>query len=233
MDKDNLSRMIVVGYDYKNSLQGLEIAKQNEKVYCSLGLHPSSAAIYNEKKSLEHLELSKHPKVIAIGEIGLDYHYPDFDKNQQAKACIGQLEIAHKANLPVIIHMRDCDLDMKNLLKANKHLLQKGGVMHCYSGSLESAYEYIDLGFYISFTGVITYKNAKKSLDIVKNIPLDKILIETDCPYLSPEPFRGQLNYPKNVVYVAKQIAEVLDISLDEVARITADNAYRLFDKLK
>jgi len=233
MDKDNLSRIITVGYDYKNSLEGLEIAKNNENVYCSLGLHPSSANFFDDKLSQQHLELSNHPKVVAIGEIGLDYHYPDFDKAIHVKACVAQLEIAHRANLPVIIHMRDCDADMKNLLKANKSKLTKGGVMHCYSGSLESAYEYMDLGFYISFTGVITYKNAKKASEIIENIPPDKILIETDCPYLSPEPYRGQLNFPKNVVFVAKHIAEVLDKSLKEVAQITTDNAYRLFDKLK
>jgi len=233
MHKDNLSRIIVVGYNYENSLHGLSIASENEKVFCALGLHPSYAAEFCHTKTESFLEISKDKKVVAIGEIGLDYHYENFCKKQQATACIAQLELAHRAALPIIVHMRDCDEDMRKLLKTHKHLLQHGGVMHCYSGSRESSYEYLDLGFYISFSGTITFKNSVKATDIIKAIPKDRLLIETDCPYLSPEPFRGKLNYPKNVVYVAQKMADILGLSLQEVAKLTTDNTHRIFPKLK
>ena len=234
MQSDNLHSIIVVGYDYKNSVQGLELAKSNENVFCTLGLHPSESRAFSQQKTDEHLKLSQNNKVVAIGEIGLDYHYPDTDKMGQAHSMVAQLELAKAAELPVVIHMRDACEDMRQLLKANKHCLRHGGVMHCYSGSLAAAKEYLDLGLYLSFAGPITYKNAVKYPDIIKGLPIDRILIETDCPYLTPEPFRGRaLNEPKNVFYVAKKIAEILNITQEEVEKITLENTFSLFFKLK
>ena len=135
--------------------------------------------------------------------------------------------------MPLIFHIRDAYEDMENAIKRNYGKIKNGAVVHCYSGSLETALKYIDLGFYISFTGSITFKNAKKFPEIIKALPLDRILIETDCPYLAPTPFRGETNYPKFVCYQAKKIAEILDRDYADIEKITTENAYRFFTKLK
>jgi len=230
MSKDNLSNIICVGYNYKNSLDALALSKTDDRLFCSVGLHPNYVDEFNQEHFDDFLNLAKtDKKVVAIGECGLDYHYEGYDKSKQQDIFIKQIELANTAKLPLIVHMRDADLDTQNILLANKNKLQNGGIMHCFSGSLESAKIYLSLGFYISFSGCITFKNAKKYPDIIKNLPLDKILIETDCPYLAPDPFRGQLNHPALIIHTAQKLATILDIPFEEIAKITTTNAKTLF----
>ena len=179
--------------------------------------------------------LAKESKVVAIGEIGLDYFYlkdmtdveKEIAKKLQKLAFEKQIELANKLNLPIVVHSRDAMGDTIDILK--KISPKKPSLLHCYSGSLESAKELMKMGFSFSFGGVVTFKNAKNVQEVVKNLPLESILLETDCPYMSPEPFRGKRNEPKNVVYVADQIAKLKGISLEEVAKVTTENAERLF----
>ncbi|MCL2675649.1 MAG: TatD family hydrolase, partial [Firmicutes bacterium] len=180
----------------------------------------------------ELLALSKHPKCVAIGEIGLDYHYDDADPQLQQYWFLRQLEVVEQSGLPTIIHLRDADGDMQKIVKVNRARFKAPAVLHCFSGSVESAAFYLSQGFYISFAGVITYQNARRYADIVRSIPKGRLLIETDCPYLTPEPFRGRLNVPAHIKFVAAKAAEYLSVTEDEVAEITRENAYRLFTKM-
>ena len=173
----NVTNMMVIGTDLNSSLKAIEVAAKYDDVYASIGIFPTDLARMKEN-DLEELEkLAKHPKVKAVGEVGLDYHYDEIDKEQQKKYFVYFLEFANKYNLPVIIHTRDADLDTLTILKNNKHLLNNGGIMHCFSGSKEMAKEYIKLGFYISFAGPITFKNADRTREVVQSIPLDRILL--------------------------------------------------------
>ena len=233
MTADGLERIITVGYDLQSSIRGLEIAEANDRVFCAVGVHPDNAQALESDPCEQLLELSRSPKCVAFGEIGLDYHYDSTDRVKQDYWLCRQLEMVEQGNLPVIFHIRDAYEDMEKVLRANLSKLKKGAVVHCYSGSLETALKYIDMGFYISFTGSITFKNAKKFPDIIKALPIERIMIETDCPYLAPTPHRGELNYPRFVCYQAQKIAEILDISPAEVESITTQNAYRFFEKLK
>lgn len=233
MPQDNLKAIVTVGYDAKSSFLGADIANKNKNIFYAVGIHPSetkSAKAEDYKKFLEH---SKNEKCVAIGEIGLDYHYPDTDKKKQYDELMIQLDLVKNANLPAIFHVRDSDGDMFEIIKNNLDKLPKRGVMHCFSGSLEMAKIYIDMGFYLSFSGVVTYKNAKKMPDIVKAIPLDRLVVETDCPYLPPEPFRGQTNYPKYVAKTAEKIADILNMDIEKVHEQTTINACKMFDKIK
>ncbi|MCL2061204.1 MAG: TatD family hydrolase [Firmicutes bacterium] len=232
MQADGLSRIITVGYNKETSLNGYAIAQTDERVFCSLGFHPSNTGEAASADYDAFLKLAACKKVVAIGETGLDYHYDNTDKSMQAQHFIRQLELAQAADLPVIIHLRDAHEDLHRILAQHAHQLTRHGVMHCFSGSAETLKQYTDLGFYISFSGCITFSNAKKYPDIIKACPIERLLIETDCPYLSPEPFRGQTNYPKNVRYTAQKIADVLNLPLDEIAQITSRNAHSLFYKL-
>ncbi|MCL2796533.1 MAG: TatD family hydrolase [Firmicutes bacterium] len=233
MEADGLSRIITVGYDRFASYEGFKIAQSHAHVFCTLGFHPSNTDEANADEYARILELSRNPKVVGIGEIGLDYHYDDTDKPVQLREFLNQLDLVKSADLPVVIHMRDADADMFSIIKDNLHKLPKRGVMHCFSGSLESALEYIKLGFYISFSGAITFKNARVAPSVAQGIPQERILIETDCPYLAPEPFRGRQNYPKYVRYVCERIAVLRGVSAEEMEEITTRNAYAAFDKLR
>ena len=233
MSGDGLDRIITVGYDTESSLGGLTIAKADSRIFCTLGFHPSNTTEASQDGYARFLELSKHEKVVAIGEIGLDYHYEDTDKPTQIREFLNQLDLVSQAELPVVIHLRDAYEDMLRTVKENRHKLKKGGVMHCFSGSLETALEYIRLGFFISFSGSVTFKNAKNAPEVAREIPQNRILIETDCPYLAPEPFRGRQNYPKYVRYVCEKIAEIRGISVEETQELTTRNAYEAFGKLK
>ena len=165
-------------------------------------------------------------KIVAIGEIGLDYHYDNTDRRKQRYHFIKQLELAEKYKLPVIIHSRDSIQDTYNILKEYK----VKGVMHCFSGSLEMAREFVKLGYFISVGGIITFKNAKNIINVINNIDLSYILLETDSPYLSPEPYRGKKNEPKNIPIIASKIAEIRGVSLETIRDVTSGNACGLFD---
>jgi TatD DNase family protein len=233
MPKDGLEKIVTVGYDMQSSRVSSEIAEGNADVYAAVGVHPSDVDKMKEEDLQLLLDMAKKQKTVAIGEIGLDYHYPNHDKQQQHDWLKAQLSLVKESGLPAIIHLRDAYEDMQKIIKDNIDKFPASAVLHCFSGSRETAEFYLSLGFFISFTGVVTYKNAAKLPEVVRAVPMDKLLIETDCPYLSPEPFRGQLNIPRNVHRVAEKIAEIKGISASEVARITTENAYKFFYKMK
>lgn len=221
----NVEKIINVGYNLSSSENAVELANQYDFVYAAVGFHPSDADDCNEAVLSRLIELSKDPKVVAWGEIGLDYHYDNVVKETQKAVFIQQMEIAKELNLPVCIHTRDAMADTLEIVKK----FQQEGVFHCYSGSLEIAKELVKIGYYISFSGTVTYKNAKNLKEVAKWIPADRYLIETDCPYLSPEPVRGTRNDSRNLTYTAQHIAELRNVPVEQVISETTENTKRLF----
>jgi len=217
-----------IGASMESTETSVELAQKYENVYAAVGVHPNEVADLTEDDMDRLKELSRLDKVVAIGEIGLEYHYLEPDKETQRKWFIRQLDLAAELNMPVVIHSRDAAEETFNLMKEYKDRLV-GGVIHCYSYSPELAAEYVKMGYYIGVGGVVTFKNAKKLVETVKNIPLDNIVLETDCPYMSPEPFRGKRNDPSRLIYVSKKIAEIKGIDDEEVRRVTFENACRLY----
>ena len=226
--KNNVTKLVVIGYDVKSSKRAVELASKYECVYAAVGIHPSD--VNKEGNTIEEIEKLITNKVIAIGEIGLDYHWENNpSKEIQIKWFIDQLKLANKYNLPIIIHSRDAMKDTIDVLKENKMYYQKG-IMHCYAGSIESSKELEKLGLYFSFAGPITYKNADNLRSVAKEIPLDKLLIETDDPYLTPTPFRGKRNEPSYVIYVAQELAKIKNLTYEEIKKITYNNAMKVFN---
>lgn len=224
IDNDVL-KIIVNGYNMQSNREVLELVKKYDIVYGALGIQPEELYDYNDN-SLKFIEEHiNDEKIIAVGEIGLDYHY-DTDKDLQKELFKRQSEIAYKYNKPVIIHSRDCIQETYNILKESK----VKGTMHCYSGSKEMALEFIKIGFSIGIGGVSTFKNAKNIVDVIKYIPLEYIILETDSPYLTPEPYRGKKNEPMYIPIIAKRVADIKDLDIKEIERTTTDNARRLFD---
>ena len=195
-------------------------------VYAAVGVHPSETAGFSEADCEELLRLAAKPKTVAIGEIGLDYHYDDTDRETQKRAFARQLGLVKEAGLPVIIHSRDACADTLELVRASG---VRRGVVHCFGGSAETAREYVDMGFHVSFTGVLTFKNAHRVREACAAVPLDRLMIETDGPYMSPEPHRGERNEPAFVRFVAAKMAEIKGVSPEELAEITFNNALRFF----
>lgn len=226
--------IINIGYDALSSKQSFELATKFDNVYCAVAIHPHDCLKASQADYDDFKKYANSQKVVAIGETGLDYHYDDgCPHDVQKKVFIEHLELANSLNLPVIIHLRDAYEDMFNILSQNKGLLGNGGVLHCYSGSSEMAKRYLEFGLYISFAGAITFKNAKGLTDAVKAVPIDRILTETDCPYLTPEPHRGKLNYPQYVGFVAQKIAELKGVSVEKLNENVLQNACRLFKRIK
>ena len=234
--KDVLSRaseagvteMIVPGYDLESSILAAEIAKYYHPCYGVVGVHPHDSHTYNEEIEKKLMALASEKKIVGIGEIGLDYHYDNIDKTEQQKVFIAQLSLARKLGSPVVIHTRDATEDTFSILLEYGKGLE--GVMHCFSGSKEFALTCINqLGFYISIAGPVTFKNARVPLDVVKAVPLEKLLIETDCPYLTPHPFRGKTNEPMYVSYVLDKISDILEMDRRFVEIKTMENTKRLF----
>ena len=225
-----VAAFLVVGYDYFSSKLAVELADKYDFVYAAVGYHPVDVLKAKKSDLDKTFELLKHPKVVALGEIGLDYHWVEDEEERklQKQWFIKQIELANEHNLPIVIHNRDAMADTYQILK--EHKVNKGGVMHCYSGSPEMAVELIKLGFYISMGGPVTFKNARVPKEVVAKIPLDHLLVETDCPYLAPHPLRGTMNEPKNVVYVVKEIAEIKGVSVSEVEEETYKNAKKIFN---
>lgn len=209
----------------KTSYQSVDLAEKYDFIYATAGVHPSD--VYDMTDSdLDTIEkLSMHKKVVAIGEIGLDYHYDGYDENLQKHWFLKQLKLAEKLDMPVVVHSRDAAKDTMDILKS----VNTKGIIHCYSGSAEMAKEYIDMGYYISFTGTVTYKNAKTAVKVASEIPLERLLIETDSPYLSPDGFRGTRNDSSRVRYVCEKIAQLRGISPQQLADITYENAKRVY----
>jgi TatD DNase family protein len=221
--------MVVVGFDRPTINRAMELIEQYEFLYASIGWHPVDAIDMKDEDLAWIEELSNHPKVVAIGEMGLDYHWDKSPKDVQKEVFRKQIHLAKKVKLPIIIHNRDATQDIVDILR-EEGAEEVGGIMHCFSGSPEIAQECVDMNFYISLGGPVTFKNAKKPKEVAKEIPLEKLLIETDCPYLAPHPNRGKRNEPAYVKLVAEQIAELKEVSLEEVENITTENAKKLFN---
>ncbi len=224
-----VGRFAVLGSDLPTSRHAVEYALSHEGAVAAIGFHPEYADRCDKASLAALREMAKAPCVKAIGEIGLDYHWPDNPSREtQAAACEAQIALACELSLPVAYHVRDAHMDMIDLLKRNKPRLT-GGIMHCFSGSWEIAREYLRLGYYISFAGPVTFKKAPKLQEAAVNVPLDRLLIETDSPYMAPEPVRGRRNEPANVRYVCEKIAALRGMDAEELARVTTENACRAY----
>ncbi|WP_338471262.1 TatD family hydrolase [Niallia sp. XMNu-256] len=224
-----VEQMVVVGFDRPTITKAMDLVEAYDFLYASVGWHPVDAIDMTDEDLIWIEELSAHPKVVALGEMGLDYHWDKSPKEIQHDVFRKQIRLAKKVKLPIIIHNREATADIVRILR-EEGADEVGGIMHCFSGSVEVARECIEMNFYISLGGPVTFKNAKKPKEVAKEIPLDKLLIETDCPYLAPHPYRGKRNEPSYVKLVAEQIAELKGISLEEVANATTKNAQKLFD---
>ncbi|MTH55265.1 YchF/TatD family DNA exonuclease [Bacillus mangrovi] len=226
--QEGVEKIVVVGFDTDTINRAMELVEQYDFMYAAVGWHPVDAIDMTD----EHLdwikELASHPKVVAIGEMGLDYHWDKSPKEVQKEVFRKQIALAKEVKLPIIIHNRDATADVVEILK-EEGAEEVGGIMHCFTGSAETAMECIDMNFYISFGGPVTFKNAKKPKEVAAEIPLDRLLIETDCPYLTPHPFRGKRNEPGYVKFVAEQIAELRGMTYEEIADITMENAKKCF----
>jgi TatD DNase family protein len=215
------------GCSLESSRNAAALAETYSYIYAAVGSHPDAADEVNDQVLEEYRRLCKlNHKIKAIGEIGLDYHYEDIPRQLQQKAFVAQMELAQELDLPVIVHERDAHEDGMAIIRQFPRVR---GVFHCYSGSAEMARQLTDLGWYIGFTGVLTFKNARRAIEAAQAIPLERIVIETDCPYMSPEPFRGRRNDPSRVCYMADKLAEIRGITPEEARRITFENGKRLY----
>ena len=215
------------GCSLESSRDASMLSQKYDYIYAAVGSHPDAADEVNEEVLAEYRKLCKlNPKIKAIGEIGLDYHYEDIPRELQLKAFRMQMELARELKMPVIVHERDAHEDG---MKVVDEFPDVKGVFHCYSGSAEMAKELIKRGWYIGFTGVLTFKNARKAIETACAIPLDRIVLDTDCPYMSPEPFRGRRNDPGKLYRMAEKLAEIWQLSVEEVHRITVENGKRLY----
>lgn len=225
MREKGISHVMNVGYDTPSSIRAVEQSTLFDNVYASVGIHPHDSKSATKKDYDLFVELAKNSKVKAYGEIGLDFYYDLSERDVQERVFIEQLELASTLKLPVIFHVRDAYGLAYEILKAHKNLLDNGGVMHCYQSSKEMLPVFLDLGLHIAFGGAITFKNAKKE-DVVKAVPIDRLLLETDCPYMTPVPFRGKTNYPEYVALVRDKICEWRN---EDIETITTQNAKRVF----
>lgn len=219
-----ICKIVNIGCSVKSSYSSVKLTEEYAGIYAAVGLHPDAADEIDRIGEIRRLCNNK--KVVAVGEIGLDYHYEEHSRDIQKKAFEEQLKLAAELDMPVVIHSRDAWEDTMELLRKYR----PKGVMHCFSGSAETAREIVTMGMYVGFTGVVTFKNAKKALKALEAVPLDRLLVETDCPYMAPEPNRGKRNYSGYLPYTIAAMAAVKGVSPDEMAEITAENAERLFN---
>ena len=220
-------RLTCVGTDLSTSRTSLQFAQTHENTYASCGVHPHEAAQAPAGYLDELREMSKEKLIVAIGEIGLDYYYDFSPRDVQKKVLMEQMDLACELNMPAIFHIRDAHGDILELFRSRKTL--PGGIIHCFSGSRETAMEYVRMGFYISFSGPLTFKKAPNLQAAAQAVPLDRLLVETDSPYLAPEPVRGHRNEPANVYYVCEKLAELRGMTMEEMARLTMENACRVY----
>lgn len=231
MPEDGLEKIITIGTSAADSVSAVELAKKHKNIYATVGLHPEYVDDIT-KEDLEVIDrLASHEKVVAIGEIGLDYHYTEQNKQAQKELFIKQIMLAYKHNLPIVIHTRDAKEDTYKILLEYKDYIVKPSVMHCFSEDKEYALKFLELGFYLSFAGNITFKKSDRSF--LKDIPLDRFLVETDSPYLSPEPMRGRPNVPARANLTAEKIADTLEMDKDIFKKQTLENTYKVFKKLE
>jgi TatD DNase family protein len=225
-----VEKIIAVGGagDMSSNTEAIALAKTFPDIYATVGMHPHDAKDVgaNELKKLK--ELAADPKVVAVGETGLDYYYDNSPREVQRRVFAEFIHLARETGLPIVVHERDAAHDVADLLRA-EGAGKLRGVIHCFTGNYEAACAYLDLGFYISFTGIITFKNAEALRDVVRKVPLERIFVETDSPYLTPVPYRGRRNEPAYVRYVAETVARLKELSLEEVARVTTQNVQELF----
>ena len=226
----NVKKIICCGSCLENSTKSVEIANKYDNVFATIGVHPDDVEDFDDETENAIRELAKSKKVKGIGEIGLDYNTSTVSKERQKEVFLRQIKIAYDLKLPVVIHCREATGDMIELLQNNKKLLKYGGVMHCFNKNSTVAKIFLDLGLYLSIGGALTFPHTEKLKESVKLTPLDRLVLETDCPYMTPVPFRGQTNEPKNVVIVAEEIANIKGISVKEVANATTQNAIKIFD---
>lgn len=222
---ESVDKLITIGCSIEGSRNAIKIAEKFPSVYASVGIHPSDCMGSSDNYIDILREMSKNKKVVAIGEIGLDYHYDGYDKETQIDCFIKQLELAKELSLPVIIHSREATSDTMDILRKYK----PKGVVHCFSGSVETAREIIELGMMISFTGVLTFKNSRKAVEACSAIPMERIMLETDSPYMAPVPHRGKRNNSSYVLHVAEKVAEIKNMTIDEVITVCNGNAVRFF----
>ena len=226
LGKSGISYFVNIGAGLKSSESSVELANKYDFVYAAVGVHPYDAETVDDALIEKLKNMAENKKVVAIGESGLDYSYDEADKETQKQAFVRHIHLANELDLPIIVHNRDSHKDMMDILMEHK---PKNAIIHCYSGSGEMAKQLVKMGYYISFSGTVTFKNAKNLQEAAKIVPLDRLLIETDSPYLSPEPERGTRNNPAKVRFTAQKLAELKGVTFEELARITTENAKRVY----
>lgn len=227
--KDVICNVVNVGASLEGCKRSVELANEYPFFYAAVGVHPSDCGEMT-KEDLDWIEsVLSYEKVVAVGEIGLDYYWDDVPRDIQKKWFVSQLEVAAKHNMPVIIHSRDAAADTFEIIREYKERINKM-VIHCFSYEKEMAKQYVDMGYYIGIGGVLTFKNARKLCEVARIVPIERILLETDCPYLAPEPNRGTRNNSSNLVYVAKKLAEIKEMDVQDVISITAANARQFYN---
>lgn len=232
MQRDGLWGIVNASYDRASTEKSVELAGKYEGVFATVGTHPHDAKTFTADDYAQYARLARHEKVVAVGEIGLDYFYDLSPRDVQKRVFIEQLELAKEVGLPVVLHIRDAYGDALEILQQNKNLIKTGALLHCYGGSEELSHEFLKLGCFFSFGGALTFKNAKHNVETLKSLPLDRFMLETDCPYMTPVPFRGEVNKPANVALVARKVAELLGKSVTEIEDITNRNALAFFAPL-
>lgn len=228
MEAQGVTPCVVVGADMPSSRASQALAQTRPWLYFAAAVHPHDAKDYTDEAHAELLAMMQYPKCVAWGEIGLDFYYDHSPRDVQREVFIRQMEAAREVGKPVIFHVRDAHGEVTDLLRAYKGNLPQG-VMHCYSGSVEQAQIYLDMGFYISLAGPVTFKKAPKLWEVAQCVPSDRLLVETDSPYLAPEPVRGKRNDPRNVAYIALRVAELREMPYEELCEMTRRNGLRLF----
>lgn len=227
----NVKKFVCVGASLSSSVKAVEIANEYDNVFAVIGVHPDDANTFNDDILDKLKELAKNnKKVVAIGEIGLDYHFVQDNKEAQKQCFIKQIELANELDLPIVIHTRDAMGDTLDIVRKYKDKIKKGGIFHCFHGSKEVLCEINKMGFYVSYGGAITFNNANSLREIVKQTPLDKILTETDCPYMAPVPLRGTINEPKNIDLIFEKMCEIKNISKNELEKIIENNTKKIFN---
>lgn len=232
--ESGITKFVCAGYNIDSSLFSLELSKKYDFIYSICGISPNDIPQSEEElwkdiaKITEIVKENKSKKLVAIGEIGLDYYWNKENKELQKEAFEKQIDLANELELPIVIHSRDASVDTIEMIR--NHKVNKAGIFHCCQPNQEMVRQALELGYYISFAGPITFKNSRNAPDVIKMVPLDRILIETDSPYLTPEPNRGKRNDCRNVKYVAQKIAELKNVPIEEIAKITYDNAKRIFE---
>ncbi len=229
LQENGIEAVLNPGADLKTSRAAVALADKYPFIYAAVGCHPHDSKFMDDDTMNIFRELAKNKKVLGIGEIGLDYYYDNSDRETQKIWFREQIRLAKELDLPYIVHDRDAHEDIIRIMKEEHHSGTRG-ILHCYSGSVEMAREFMKLGFYISLGGPVTFKKAKTPKMVAKEVPMEKLLIETDCPYLAPEPFRGKRNEPKLVKYVAEEIAGIREVTASEIAEKTKENFKRLFN---